>query len=139
MKKSYKNIAILIVLVIGIVLLIGCGKKNNVSPIEEKELDVDIEKAVYDFYGTYDMVYYHKGDTITGLEHWLTYETEADAEQAVQYLNDTKQADDNIEKVEKVGNKVVVSFGEEEYLNTTFTSVKDEYGMLEKTNNTAIE
>ena len=136
-----KKISLLFLVMIMSFMLVGCGcnKKDNdgdkskeVSQIEKtiKNLYTDEEKLVYDNSGIYKLVFYYKGEEITGLEHYYEYKDEKEAES--KYKEDSEKYKNNaqIKKITKSGKFVVYTMVGEEYEGKTVSEVKSSYSFL---------
>lgn len=116
-------------------LLNGGGsseKGNNDNADDEINLYSDNTKMVFDFSGIYKIVYYYKGEKITGLEYYYNYESKEVAKLAVTSLKTQYTEEDNIDSITQKGGYVIIKFKEEEYKDTTVQEVKDTYSFLEQ-------
>ena len=136
-----KEINLLFLVMIMCFLVVGCGynkkdtdgdKPKDVAQIEKtiKNLYTDEEKLVYDNNGIYKLVFYYKGEEITGLEHYYEYKDEKEAD--AKYKEDTEKYKNNVQikKITKNGKFVVYTMAGEEYEGKTVSEVKSSYSFL---------
>ena len=123
-------------------LLVGCGcekKKENennedtiLKQIEKtiSSLYTDDSKLVYKVGDVYKMVFYYKGNEITGLEHYYEYENEIVAQE--HYNKDKEELKNNasIKNIYLSGKYVVYKLVGEEYEGKTVEEVKNAYPFL---------
>lgn len=108
---------------------------NVEETIDNFNLYSDDTKIVFNYMGVYQIVYYHTGDTITGLEWYYNYENSETASYMVAGIKASIDEDDNVESVKQKGKYVIVKFKEEEYKDMSLEQVKQSYSYLEEVKN----
>ncbi len=108
---------------------------NVEETIDNFDLYSDDTKIVFNYMGVYQIVYYHTGDTITGLEWYYNYENSETASYMVAGIKASIDEDDNVESVKQKGKYVIVKFKEEEYKDMSLEQVKQSYSYLEEVKN----
>lgn len=108
---------------------------NVEETIDNFDLYSDDTKIVFNYMGVYQIVYYHTGDTITGLEWYYNYENSETVSYMVAGIKASIDEDDNVESVKQKGKYVIVKFKEEEYKDMSLEQVKQSYSYLEEVKN----
>lgn len=136
-----KNVISIIILLL---LLTGCGTKNNNSMNEKNNNQVndnsnediklysDDSKIVFKQSNNSYLVFYYEEDKITGYELYLNYEDSSTASVAYNVLKDNHSAYNNVKNIYQNGKYVVIEFNEEEYNAYSLEDVKRVYEKLEQ-------
>ena len=136
-----KKVFLLLVILLCVVCLTGCGKSkeetvDEKAPIETKgsestepdiELYSDDSKIVFES-GNSKLVYYYSGDTITGYTAYVDYNDSATAK----YAYNLVEKDESIAKYYTKGKYLVVEYAKSEYENLTTSEVRALYSYLDE-------
>ena len=104
-------------------------KQNENNEYDDLELYSDDTKLVF-ARGDGKVVFYYKGNEITGETAYFNYQSNALAKIALNALNN--EEDDNIAKAYIQGKYLVVEYNENEYGTLTLDEVKLTYAYLEE-------
>ena len=112
--------------------LVGCNNNEEVlkpKNVEEKEPDIEIysdsEKLVFDA-NSKIMVFYYKGDKITGMEQYLNEGKSATAKKVADMYNE-KEKNPGVKEVRSEGKYVVIVYDDTAYGSLTVPLVRKMY------------
>ena len=146
-SKNTKNIIIgicaaVVVIVVVVVAIILGTKKGGITGLNDSFFVSDGSKLVVDVDAesvfsedeqyipkTVRLVYYYKGDSVTGLEAYYEYADEEIAKAAFNYLS--KSLEGEYKSISQDRVYVIVEANEEEYLGTTTDDVKQQIEFIE--------
>lgn len=140
MKKYLKILTI--VLLVGLLVGCGCQKKDKIDnntnnkrdyEKETKEVEAlfntDDSKLVYNSNNLFNIVFYYKGNDITGLEHYYKFSSGEEADKKAEELK--KEFENNTSfAVSSKGIYVIYTYNESEYKDKTVSEIKDSYSFL---------
>ena len=141
MKKKY---ILGLLVIISLFMVSACGNKeklddeiindsNEKENLEEEYADLELysdDTKIVFARGQEKVVFYYKGDTITGEHAYFDYQSKALAQLALTALNSNEN--ENIARAYVNGKYLVIEYNENEYGNLTLEEVKLTYSYLEE-------
>jgi uncharacterized protein YxeA len=153
MEEKMKNTLLIILCCVLLIGITGCGNNNddnsnnnsntnnnsnnnnnNNSNNSEEDLTLysDDTKIVFDFNNAYKMVFYYKGNNITGLEYYFDYGTAEIAKASVAAIKANMESDSEVKSVNQNGRYVQVTFKSSAYEDLTVEQVRTIYSYLKE-------